>query len=179
MKIFSKFYARRLYRSYKLEEILTILDPWIDEVLYFGSPFLRQIASYHLRLLGGSSSPRFFKTVLGNEILRLTGLKDLKAFTFLSIIEAFRIYNPSKGNVNLVTWLAWRVPYELSKLVTWKVTHPIGPFEEAFLPPDIEDFERTFTIERQVDILSKDLKLEKQTKYYYLEKVKEKNAAYC
>ena len=173
MRIFPRFYALRLYRTNQLEDILDILDSWVDEVLYENSPFLRQVASYHLRPTGRSSSPRIFKRILANEILRLTEPEDLKAIVKLAIVVSYRNYKPSKGNVSLVNWLSWRIPYEVSKWVTWREAHPVEPFEEAFLPPEIDEFERTFEIERQIVILSKDLGLEKQIKYYYLQKVKE------
>jgi hypothetical protein len=174
MKIFRKFYVRRLYRVYKLEDILEVLKPWVKEVLYENSPFLRQVASYRLRDQGGSSCPRIFKTILGNEIFRLMEIEDLEASLRVAIVVSYREYNPAKGNVSLVNWLSWRIPYELSKLVTWKVTHPIGPFDEAFSPAEIDIFERTFELERQIVILSKDLQIDKQAKYYYLKKAKEK-----
>lgn len=173
MKVFRRHYVLSLYRTNKLEEILDILEPWISEVLHSDSPFLRQVASYHLRPLGSSSAPRFFKSILAGEIIRLNETEDLKAALRLSIIISYRDYNPSKGNVSLVTWLAWRIPYELSKLVTWRVVHPITPFEESFLPSEIEEFERTFEVKRQIGILSKDLDLDKQSKHYYLKKVKD------
>ena len=172
MKIFKRFYVRRLYRTNKLEEILDILDLWIEEVLYENSPFLRQVASYHLRPLGSSSAPRFFKRILAGEILRLNEEEDLRSSVLLSIIISFRKYNPAKGNVSLVTWLSWNIPYELSKLVTWRIVHPVGPFEEYFFSPEIKEFEEVCGIERQIDILSIDLGLERQSKYYYLQKVR-------
>lgn len=173
MRIFRRHYVLRLYRTNDLDNILDILENWIDEVLYEDSPFLRQVASYHLRRLGSSSAPRFFKKILANEILRLTELEDLKASVRMSVVVSYRNYKPSKGNVSLVTWLSWRIPYELSKLVTWRVAHPVEPFEEVFLLPDIVEFDETSERERQVVIISNDLGLEKQTKYYYLRKVKE------
>lgn len=174
MRIFKRYYARRLYRTNKLSDILDILEDWPGGVLYEGSPFLRQVASYYLNFYGGSYAPRFFKTIIADEILRLNEKEDLIGYLKLAIILSYRNYKPSKGNVSLVTWLSWRIPYELSKLVTWKVTHPIGPFDESFIPAEIERFEETFETERQVAILSEDLGLEKQSKYYYLQKVKEK-----
>lgn len=174
MRIFRRFYVLRLYRAFKLEDILDILENWVAEVLCEDSPFLRQVASYHLRQHGSSYAPRFFKTVLANEILRLTELEDLKSSLKLAIIISYRNYNPSKGNVSLVDWLSWKIPYEMSKLVTWRVAHTVEPFEEAFLPVEIERFERTSETERQIAILSEDLGLDKQTKYYYLRKAREK-----
>lgn len=173
MKIFSRYYVLRLYRTNKLVEILEILEPWISEVLYKNSPFLRQVASYHLRVFGSSYSPRFFKNIIANEILRLTEQEDLYSIIRLAIIICYRNYDPSKGNVSLVTWLAWRIPYEVSKLVTWRVTHLISPFIEEFLPTEIEEFERTFELERQIGIISKDLELDKRSKHYYLRKVRQ------
>ena len=172
MKIFPKAYARQLYHATHLAEIIAILDPWIDEVVYPKSPFLRQIASYFLRPFGRSSAPRFFKNLVGDEILRLNDFEDLRSSIHLAIIKSYRDYKPYLSDQSLVTWMSWKIPYEVSKLVTWQVTHPIGPFEESFFPPEILDFENTFEFERQVDIISKDLKLEKQSKYYYLQKVK-------
>ena len=164
VKIFKKFYARRLYRACGLESILDILDPWVDDVLFEVSPFLRQVASYHLRPFGSSSAPRFFKTVIAHEILRLNEPEDLRAAVKLAVIICYRGYRPSKGNVDLVTWLSWRIPYELSKLVAWRKAHPIEPFEECFLPLEIEQFDRTLEVERQIGILSEDLGLGSQTK---------------
>jgi len=172
VKIFRRYYVLSLYRTNKLEEILDILEPWINEVLCIDSPFLRQVASYHLRPFENSASPKFFKNILANEIVRLNEIEDLKAAIRLSIVISYRDYNPSKGNVSLVNWLAWRIPYELSKLVTWRVVHSISPFSEDFLPSEVEDFERTFEVERQIGILSKDLELNKQSMHYYLRKVR-------
>ena len=172
MKIFPKFYTRRLYRVNKLEDILKILEPWIDKVLYKESPFLRQVASYHLRQFGSSSAPRLFKSIVAGEIYRLNEEEDLKASLRAAIVIAYRKYNPAKGNVSLVNWLSWKIPYEMSKWVTWKVTHPIEPFIEDFLPAEIIRFERTLEKERQIGILSEDLNLEKQVKQYYLRKAR-------
>ncbi len=174
MRIFQRTYALRLYRTNKLEKILEILEPWIDDVLYMGSPFLRQVASYHLRVAGSSYAPRLFKTVLASEIIRLNEMDDLKASLRLAIIIAFRMYDLSKGNVSLVTWLAWKIPYELSKLVTWRIFHPVEPYSEDYLPFMRCKFERTFEKKRQTAILAADLKLDKRSKYYYLKKVEGK-----
>jgi hypothetical protein len=173
VKIFEKFYVRRLYRAKTLNEILNILDPWINEVLYINSPFLRQVASYHLRKFGSSYAPKIFKNTIGNEILRLNDFEDLRSCIILSIIESYRAYNSMKGNVNLINWLSWKIPYEVSKLVTWRVTHNIYPFNEEFNDPLINTFEDQNRIEYQINLLCSDLNLDSQTKYYYLRKRKE------
>ncbi len=178
MKIFPKCYARELYHSVHLAEVTAILDPWIDEVLYSKSPFLRQVASYYLRVYGSSSAPRFFKNLIGDEILRLNEPEDLKASIHAAIIIAYREFKPYITDQSMVTWLSWRIPYEVSKLVTWRVIHPIGPFDECFLPPEIDEFERTFEVERQIGIISKDLGLERQSKSFYLQKVKAEHATF-
>ncbi len=172
MKIFRRHYVLQLYRTSDLTDIINILNPWVDEIIYYDSPFLRQVASYHLRVFGSSSAPRFFKTILAGEILRLTELEDLKASIMLALVIAYRAYNPSKGNVSLVTWLSWKIPYEVSKLVTWKVTHPISPVDEFYVSRDFDRFCDTVEIVKQIGILSEDLDLDKQTKYYYSRKVK-------
>lgn len=168
MKIFPRFYVRRLYRVYKLSDVLRVLDPWIDDVLYPESPFLRQVASYLLRRQGGSRAPRFFKTVLAGEIWRLNEYEDLRASVQLAIVEAHRKYNPSKGKVDLVNWLSWNVPYEISKFIVWRIVAPIGPFSEAYTPSEIPLFEGISATERKIGILSEDLGLDRQTKYYYI-----------
>jgi hypothetical protein len=178
LRIFHKAYARQLYHASHLAEVIAILDPWIDEILYPGSPFLRQVASYFLRPYGRSSSPRFFKNLVGSEILRLNELEDLKSSINLAIVISYRDYKPYYSDQSRVTWMSWRIPYEVSKLVTWRVVHPIEPCEECFLPLEIEEFNRVFEIKRQIGIISKDLCLEKQYKYYYLQKVKDKNATF-
>jgi len=171
MKIFSRYYTRRLYWSFCLLDILDALTPWVKEILYEGSPFLRQVATYYLRPFGSSYAPRFFKTIIAGEILRLNEMEDLHASLFLSIIEAHSRYDPDKGNTDLVNWLSWTIPYEFSKLVTWRVTHPITPFEEAVEDPQRVEFESVFEKERQVVIMVDDLGLSRQLKYYYLNKL--------
>jgi hypothetical protein len=173
MKIFSKFYVRRLYRTRTLNEVLSVLDSWIDEVLYRDSPFLQQIASHFLRKYGSSYAPRFFKRVLGNEILRLNHYDDLRSCVILAIIESYRDYNPAKGNITLVNWLSWRIPYEVHKLVTLTETKIIVPVDIEFKDPMIERMEDSDYINHQIDIVCSDLCLGKQVRYSYKQKRKD------
>jgi len=170
MKIFPKYYVRRLYRTNKLEEITKILLPWVDETLYQDSPFLLHSASYKLKRMGGVVAPKLFKKIVSDEILRLNELEDLKASLCLAIIESYRSYKPSKGKVDLVNWLSWNIPYQFSKLVTWRITHPIEPFEEASDTPENILLDPFSGNDYKIAIICEDLGLSKQVKYYYLNK---------
>ena len=170
MRIFPRYYARRLYRVSKLDNLIELLQPWIDEVLYYDSPFLRQVASYLLRRHGGSYAPRIFKRVISGEILRLNTLEDLRGVVNLAIVEAFRKHDPH-GGTDLPNWLSWYVPYEVSKLVTWRVFKPLEPFSEAVFSIELAEFENFDSSVSEIAIISSDLGLDRQKKYYYLNKM--------
>jgi hypothetical protein len=146
---------------------MKICDDWAEEVIYLGSPLLRQIASYSLRRLGGALAPRLFKQLLGDEMLRVMGKPDFKASLLLGVVVAYRRFEPEKGNMTLINWLSWVAPYETSKHVYWRELHPIEPFEEAYFLPELEEFEASSVIDRKIDILAEDLGLDKQRKLYY------------
>lgn len=167
MKIFPKRYFLKLYYSKDLNEILSILDSWIDLVTKPNSPFLRQIASYHLRLYGSSYAPRIFKRVIADEMLRLNEKEDIRATINLAIIESYREFDPKKGT-DLITWLSWRIPFHCSEWLTYQVTHPIEPFDESVLSPEIIKFEELLHSGEKVAIISQDLELSRFTKHYYL-----------
>jgi hypothetical protein len=177
LKIFRKYYVRYLYTLNKLDDIIELLIPWIDEVLYKDSPFLLEVASYRLRKYGCSYAPKIFKTVIANEILRLNELEDLRSMVLLAIVISYRRYNPAKGKVDLTNWLSWTIPYELSKLVTWKITHPIEPAEVEYIHPEMEEFEKNIEIENQISILCKELNIPSWKTIDYLVKSKEKKNA--
>jgi hypothetical protein len=154
VRIFPKYYARRIYFARNLEKIIEELNPWIDEVISGPTPFLQRVSGYILKNQGHGCAPDIYKKVVSTEIIRLTGHKDLKAIVFLAIVESYRKYDPSKGRCDIVTWLAWQIPYIVSKWVTWKVTHPIEPVIESVDPAEPE----FNTLDRHIGIISKELK---------------------
>lgn len=161
MKIFPKYYVRRLYIASSLEEIIKTLTPWKMAVLYPGSPFLRQIASYFFP--EGSNTPRFFKQILGDEILRVMGAEDLGSVIDLAIVASYRRFNP-KG-VDLITWLSWMIPYECSKWVYWRELHSVLLDEKVDVA--LNEFESRDWREDRIAILCDEVGLCKQSKYYY------------
>lgn len=162
MKIFPRYYARRLYRTTSLEEILETLISWKTLVLRPGSPFLRQIASYFFPT--GSSTPRFFKEVLGDEILRVVGREDMESIIDLAIVASYRRFNP-RGGTGLVGWLSWTIPYECSKWVYWRGLHPV--FGEEYYDVALEEFETYNWTKERIAILCNEAGLCKQSKYYW------------
>jgi len=152
-----------LYNSVSLTEVIGILIPWLDEVIYPGSPLLRQIASYHLRRLGGSLCPRSIKGFVGDSLLKGYGEKDIKATLQLAIAEAYIEYDWGISTTKLSNWLSWRIPYIASKYLRPHFGEIIvdGSYEI-----DLPDMER-FIVESTCDFLS----LERQKKKYYIDKI--------
>ena len=146
---------------------MTLCDEWADEVIYPGSPLLRQIAAYRLKKIGGAKAPRFFKQLLGDEILRVMGKADLKASLLLGVVVAYRRFEPEKGTMTLINWLSWVAPYEASKHIYWRQFHPVEPFDEEYIPAGLEEFESLNVIDHRIGILADDLGLDRQKKLYY------------
>jgi hypothetical protein len=176
MKIFPRKFVRQLYRTNNLEEILSILSPWITLVAKPQSPFMRQVASYLLRKQGGSYAPRFFKEIVASEIIRLTESEDLTSILNLSIIESFAEFRPGKGT-DLVNWLSWKIPYHCSKLVTYRAIHSIEPCERSAIPKNLTEFEGIEATKRKVAIICSDLGLKRQNRYYYLKELRNESDA--
>jgi len=158
MKIFRKHYVRRLYHAKTLEEIVKVLEPWGEEVLQPDSLFLSQVASYKLRIYGCSYAPTIFKQALGRVFLQLYEMEDLRASLRLAIVEAYRSYDSGKGRVDYVNWLSWKIPYEMSKLLTWRIVRYIYPLEE-YINPRLEEFEEKDEQSRQFGIITSEISL--------------------
>jgi hypothetical protein len=143
MKIFPKRFVRQLHHAKSLDDVIKILVPWTDKVVYDGSVVLKRVAYYVYSRRGITSPTKFLLTVMAEEIYRVTGLEDLKQILLLSVTICYRKYNPLRGNCDLINYLSWMVPYEASKLISWKAIHPIGP-ESLLIEPIEPEF---FSIE--------------------------------
>jgi hypothetical protein len=136
--------------------------PWVKETASEAGPFFWQVSSYYLKKHGGSYAPRLFKKIISKEIIKLNEEEDLRSIILLSIIESYREYNSSKGSVDLVNWISWMVPYKVSKMVTWRVTHPVEPSDLCVDEPQVLD-----NTEKQISIIGRELGLTgKQRKFY-------------
>lgn len=162
MKIFHRRFARLIYISENLEELLINLRPWINIVNRPDSPFMLQVASYFLRKQGSSAAPKFFKQIVASEIFRIIGKEDIECTILLAIIDAHKHFLYGKGT-DIVNWLSWRVPYITSKYVRCIEVNSIEPFEEAYE----EDYSRLDYKNRQLDIIARELRMSGSHKEYY------------
>jgi hypothetical protein len=167
LRIFPWRYVSLLRKSLSLLEVVIILSPWIDDVVYPGSPFLRQIASFTLRRFGGSSAPRVLKELIGGYILQLNSPEDIRAAVLLSIVEAYRAWDRSVGT-DLASFLAWRVPLYCSRhLLLFPTAANIQREEED----PLSLFEGVSTTRRLFEEAARACSVAKQKKRYYSDKM--------
>lgn len=162
LRVFSKYYVRRIYRDKTLPQLLSTLDSWVDKSLQTRSKLLLQTTGYILWPVGGVFAPFSLRDIVIKEILRLNDYEDLRSSLILSIIEAYREFIPDHGT-DIVNWLARRVPYLFSKVITWRIFHGI---DENFSYSI--DFSIDFRVDDvRVDLISEQLGLSPQLKRYY------------
>jgi len=166
VKIFQKYYVRRLYRATSLDDITKILLPWAKDVARPDSPFMLQVSGHLLKSVGGVLAPHILKRLMAHEICRVMFRKDLEASIMLSLIETYRRHDMTKG-VDIVNWLSWITPYECSKLVYWRDIHP-SDWQDT---PEL-DIESTIdsSVSVRIQLLCDILGLSKQLRYYYRRK---------
>lgn len=167
MKIFHWKYVRPLQEASSLLEIVAILSPWIDEVVYPGSPFLRQVVSFSLQKFGGSTAPRSLKEYMAEILLSLNSKEDIRSAIFLSIVEAYRVYEYNRGT-DLVSFLSWRVPYYCSKYL---LIFPTAGNIEREVVDTISSFEELTLQEALFEASLSSFSIAKQKKRYYSAKI--------
>ena len=138
LRIFPKYYYRRLYGVSDLEEIVEILLPWTSWVLKMDHRFLMRVAGFGL---GDLSKPAWQKRIWVKELLRVNDFEDLQQSLLEAIVVTYHKFDLDKAHATVREWLAWRLAPEFAKLVSPLERKPVEPFDLYYEDPLLAEFE--------------------------------------